>query len=252
MTPRKIALLILALALLVQRGAIAGEIDILAPTKNGPVAVKMFAASGDEPRPAVLVLHGRSGIAPFSSAYARYATALAAAGIDAWLFSYYTADDAAVMTGTGEVRRASLYTARFNAWVATIDDIAHFARTQKGNSGRAGLLGFSQGGFLAVGAAAKDARIGALVVLYGALPEPMRDEITRLPPLLALHGDADLNVPIAEGRELVERARALGGQAELIAYAGAGHGFDFDEGNRAAIDARARAVSFLRHHLIEQ
>jgi len=38
---------------------------------------------------AVLILHGRQGITPIAH-YERLATALAAAGIDAWLFSYYS------------------------------------------------------------------------------------------------------------------------------------------------------------------
>jgi len=46
----------------------------------------------------------------------------------------------------------------------------------------------------------------------------MREEIARLPPLLALHGDADQVIPIGQGRALVDRATALGGQGELIVY----------------------------------
>jgi acetyl esterase/lipase len=89
-------------------------------------------------------------------------------------------------------------------------------------------------------AAAADPRISALVVFYGGIPDMVRDRLVRLPPLLALHGEADRIVPIAEGRELVERARALGGEAELIAYPGEGHGFDLALHSPIAEDARSR------------
>ena len=119
-----------------------------------------------------------------------------------------------------------------------------FALIQKGNSGHVGLLGLSNGGFLAVGTGAIDQRIGALVVFYGGIARPIRGEITRLPPLLELHGDADRTIPITQGRALVDRAKALGGEAEQIVYPGAGHGF-----GPTSDDARGHAVDFLRHQL---
>jgi carboxymethylenebutenolidase len=109
------------------------------------------------------------------------------------------------------------------------------------------LLGLSNGGFLAVGTAAIDQRIGALVVFYGGIARPIKDEITRLPPLLEVHGDADRIIPITQGRALVDRAKALGGEAEQIVYPGAGHGFGL-----TSDDARARAVDFLRRQLKAQ
>jgi len=57
---------------------------------------------------------------------------------------------------------------------------------------------------------------------------------------------------VAEGRMLADRASALGGSAELIAYPEADRGFDFVPNSPAADDARAHAVAFLRHQLMEQ
>ena len=116
-------------------------------------------------------------------------------------------------------------------------------------TGRVGLLGLSNGGFLAVGASALDPQISAIVVFYGGIPGPLRDGIKRLPPLLALHGEADTVIPIAEGRALVDHAKTLGGEAELVIYAGAGHAFDFDERYDKAQGVRARAIAFLSEHL---
>jgi carboxymethylenebutenolidase len=239
----------LVFTLLFHLNAAAFESTLTAATVDGPVSIKVFSAPGQALRPTVLVLHGREGIVPFD-AYARYAAALAAAGIDAWLFSYYGGSDDEVMHSSGHTRRAELFRSRFRAWTKVVSDIADFALAQRTSSGQIGLLGFSNGGFLGVGTAATNRRIGALVVLYGGIPGPVRDEILGLPPLLALHGDNDKVIPIAEGQALVDRAVSLGGWAELIPYPGADHGFDFIAGSPAADDARSRVVDFLRRRLV--
>jgi fermentation-respiration switch protein FrsA (DUF1100 family) len=44
--------------------------------------------------------------------------------------------------------------------------------------------------------------------------------VKHLPPLLELHGDADHNVPLAQGEELVKLAKMAGAEAELVRYPG--------------------------------
>jgi carboxymethylenebutenolidase len=244
MTMARLAFL---LALLLCGGA-AAQTELTVPTADGSVAVKIYAAPGEAPRPTVLILHGLGGINP-APGYIHFADALAAAGIDAWLFSYYSPNDQSVMFAPGHDAHLALYTARMPIWAKKIDEIAGFALTQRQSSGKIGLLGLSNGGFLAVGAAAHDPHIAAIVVFYGGIPGPLSNEIKRLPPLLALHGDADTIIPIAEGRALVDRAKALGGPAELVVYPGVGHGFDFDESYDMARDARGRAIKFLGDQL---
>lgn len=68
-----------------------GKQDFAVTTAERLVTVRRYAAAGNDVRPAVLVLHGRSGPAPkprSAAAYDRYATALANVGIDAYLVSY--------------------------------------------------------------------------------------------------------------------------------------------------------------------
>jgi carboxymethylenebutenolidase len=230
--------------------AAAAQTELIAPTANGPINVTLLAAPGEAPRPAVLILHGRQGIAPFAAAYTRYADDLAAAGIDAWLISYYSPDDAQAMRAPDRDKQIALLHTRIRDWMKTVEDVASFALAQKLGSGRIALLGFSNGGYIAVGAAAADPRFAAIVVFYGGILDSIEADISRLPPLLALHGDADRNVPVDKGRELVDRAKALGGDAELIVYPGAGHGFDFDEQSNMARGARARAIQFLANQLL--
>lgn len=69
-------------------------------------------------------------------------------------------------------------------------------------------------------------------------------ELTRVP-LLVLHGDADPVVPIEQSRTLVRAVHEAGGRAELVEYAGEGHGFR-DAANRR--DEYRRTEDFLVRH----
>jgi hypothetical protein len=114
------------------------------------------------------------------------------------LVYYYSTADAVAMSDPDRARRTATFHARILAWAAAVDAVAGVVLARKESSGRVGLMGFSNGGFIAVAAAA-DPRISALVVFYGGVPEAVPDRLARLPPLLALHGQADRTIPIAEG-----------------------------------------------------
>jgi carboxymethylenebutenolidase len=216
------------------RGAAAEPVII--ETGGRPIEVTRHAAAGEGQRPAVLVLHGSSGLEADRAAYGRYAQALAARGIDAYLMSYYA-------PGT------SWACGCWDAWAATVLEVAHAVRRRPESSGRIGLLGFSLGGGVAV-ASARDPRITALVIFYGALPD--RTRLTRpMPPLLVLHGDADTSVPLRDGVALVDLARRHGSRAELVTYPGAGHRLS-TWGEAEARDAVDRMIAFLRAELIER
>jgi carboxymethylenebutenolidase len=242
------------IVLLLQIGAgaaFAADKELTVPTTDGPVRATVMTAQGDAPRPSVLLLHGRDGIKP-EDAYRRYAAALTVAGINAWLFSYYSPSDEQIMLNPGREAHIGRYRERFRAWAEKTAEIAEFALAQPGSSGRIGLLGLSNGGFLAVGAAAIEPRVNAIAVCYGGIPGPMRTDVTRLPPLIVLHGEADQVIPVDEGRALADKAKALGGKVQLVVYPDAGHGFDFDPVSDTARDARVRAVEFLSEWLLSR
>src|SRR5258708_3577527 len=68
----------------------AAEVQELSIDDNGrAIAVTRYAADGAKARPAVLVLHGSSGIEVNPEAYARHARALAENGIDTYLVRYF-------------------------------------------------------------------------------------------------------------------------------------------------------------------
>jgi carboxymethylenebutenolidase len=209
----------------------------LSVDSNGrAVAVTRYAAAGTAARPAVLVLHGSSGIEVNPQAYASHARKLAHSGIDAYLVRYFT-------PGSNGTCRC------WDTWAGTVANVATAILRRPEASGRIGLLGFSLGGAVAV-ASARDPRIAALVVFYGFIPNDQQSARTdRLPPLLVLHGDADDHVPLRSGQDLVSLARQLGDRAELVVYPGEGHGHSAWR-DPAASDAINRTIGFFRAELI--
>jgi carboxymethylenebutenolidase len=225
--------------------------EVRVAADDGEILARRYPADGDGKRPAVLALHGSRGVELDPNAYARHAEALAAAGIDAYLVPYFTAADAQAhdpKTSTPESRGA-YNSGRFAGWSRRVSSVVSAVLARPGSTGRIGLLGFSLGGFVAAQTAAEDARVTALAVLYGGMPDTMVARVTHLPPLLELHGDADRTVPPAKGAELVRLARGLGAPAEQATYPGRGHGFDFSDKDPMTADAIARVVRFFRANL---
>lgn len=225
---------------------VAARTVTLSATRH-PVTATLFPAAGDGKRPAVILLHGRQGLAPFAASYRRQAEALAEAGMDAYLLTYYDAEDLARANAPDPAARQALFRERAAAWAGLVRDVAGDILAGALSSGRVGLLGFSQGGFLAAGVAGTDPRIAALVVYYGGVPSVFRDAVRHLPPLLELHGDADAVVAPAEGKALIDLARACGGQATMRVFPGAGHGFSGEDAGKAQM----MTVDFLRRHLLQ-
>jgi carboxymethylenebutenolidase len=79
--------------------------------------------------------------------------------------------------------------------------------------------------------------------------EAMVSQVKRLPPLIELHGEADRNVPFAMGEQLVKLGKAVGAEAELVAYPGKPHGFDFSDTDPMTTDAVSRVVRFFESRL---
>jgi carboxymethylenebutenolidase len=230
----------------------AGTPDELSvEAEDGGVRLTRYAADQAGKRAGVLVLHGSRGFERKPAAYQRYADALNAAGIDAYLVRYSTNTDTQRLdpkTSTGQSRNT--YEAeRYGSWTRRVSSVVTAALARPKNSGRIGLLGFSLGGYVAAATAAHDGRIAALAVLYGGMPDAMVSEVKRLPPLIELHGEADRNVPLASGQKLVKLARAIGSEAELVTYPGRAHGFDFSDTDPMTPDSVARVTRFFQTRL---
>ncbi len=160
--------------------------DFSVEADEGRVALARYATDQAGKRPGVVVLHGSSGIELKPRAYQRYADALNAAGMDAYLARYFTASDLQALdpkTSSREGREA-YYPERFAGWAKRVSSVVTAILARPESSGRLGLLGFSLGGFVAASTAARDDRITALAVLYGGMPDAMVSGVKRLPPLI--------------------------------------------------------------------
>jgi dienelactone hydrolase len=187
--------------------------------------------------PAVIGLHGSGG---GYSTMAEPAAMLAAQGFAVYVLHYFD------RTGHSEAHDRKIIFRHFFAWAKTLWDAVSFVAQQPGvDPDRIGLLGFSLGAYLALSAAAVDSRIRAVVEFFGGLPKEVKFFMRRFCPVLILHGDADLTVPVEEAyhlREVLERKNI---PYEMQIYPGVGHTFSGETWR----DAGLRTLAFLQKHL---
>ncbi len=205
---------------------------------NGrPVQVERFEPRGT-PRAAVLVLHGADGLTYRGPSYRELARDLAGEGFLALLVHYFDSTGGGFQGFLNEPFR-------FMAWMQAVADGVSYARTQLGEAPGVGLVGFSLGAYLSLAVAAQDERVGAVVDVFGGLHELLLPGVTRLPPVLILHGDADPVVPVSEAYSLERLLKRLGVAYEMRVYPGEGHSFH----GATAQDAFRRMAAFLGKHL---
>ena len=219
-------------------------------TAAGDVAVRCHSAPGDGPRPVVVLLHGASGFAPFARHYESHAEALVPHGLRVCAVLYYSTEDAATMADRQRADRATLFQRRFMDWLRAIHGVVdHLGGLSTTEPGAIGVLGFSQGAYLAVAVAGTHRSVKALAELYGGFPFALESQISRLPATLIVHGEADTVVPVQEAHAMEAIARTRATTYSIKLYPGAGHGFDVQADDAQAIDARKQVVDFLVRHL---
>lgn len=119
---------------------------------------------------------------------------------------------------------------------------------------RVGAIGFCMGGQLALYAATRDARIGAVVDCYGVHPKVELELSGLRAAVLGIFAERDTFVPPAAVRELEADLRAAGRRVHCTIYPGVGHAF-LNDTRPDAYDASAAArawaeiLSFLRAEL---
>jgi len=210
-----------------------------------PSTIRIASAAGSTRHPAILLLHGRGGYAAGKDFYDRYASHLASHGYDVYAVQYYDAADERIMESPDRSTRQDRFGRRLRGWIATVrEGIGYVSRQPTTDAHKIGLIGFSNGALIAVGSAGLDRRVGAVVELYGAMPSALSGEITRLPPTLILHGDADEVIGVEKAYSLERFLRQRSIPYAIHIYPGADHGFDADPASPEAQDAEQRAVKF--------
>ena len=143
----------------------------------------------------------------------------------------------------------NVFEARIYDWAILVDNLADYLKAQKNSIGKVGLIGFSDGGTLATGAAALDKNITAAVIYYGMDSQNVGIEEKRFPPMLLLHGDADQVIPWSQGERLAQHIQGLHAHVEFVLFPGEKHGFGGDTSTKHGADALKRTIVFLHQQM---
>jgi carboxymethylenebutenolidase len=123
--------------------------------------------------------------------------------------------------------------------ISDLDATVAWAKSQGGDTGRLGIIGFCRGGRTVWEYSAANPSLKAGVAFYGPLvdPEPLKGiwpkSATDLAadmkaPVLGLYGEADQGIPVASVEAMKAKLQAAGKKAEFKIYPGAPHGFHAD------------------------
>lgn len=121
--------------------------------------------------------------------------------------------------------------------LSDLDGTVAWAKSQGGDTGRLGIVGFCRGGRTVWEYAAHSGALKAGVAFYGSLVDPANPAWPKSPlqlvpemkaPVLGLYGEADAGIPVAQIEQMEAALAAAGKTAEFKIYPGAPHGFHAD------------------------
>jgi carboxymethylenebutenolidase len=123
--------------------------------------------------------------------------------------------------------------------LSDLDATVAWAKSQGGNTGRLGIMGFCRGGRTVWEYAAHNKDLKAGVAFYGPLLDPpgqsaiwpksplgLASEMKA--PVLGLYGEADQGIKVEQVKDMEAKLKAAGKTAEFHIYPGAPHGFHAD------------------------
>jgi dienelactone hydrolase len=184
-------------------------------------------SGGSERVPAVVMLHGSSGISPAGERWTRELNGL---GIATFLIDSFTGRG--LSSTVEDQSRLGQMAMVYDAYRA----LELLAKHPRIDPARIGLFGNSRGGVGALYAsvsrfqrlhAPKDVAFAVYVSLYPPCTREYIDDAKVADrPIRIFHGTADLIAPIERCRAYVRRMRAAGADVQLVEYDGAHHGFD--------------------------
>lgn len=204
-----------------------------------PVRLEAFSPPGAERSPALLLIHGASGLNGGNRYVPQVAGALAAEGFTAVLVRYFDATET-TQADDAEMR------AHFDRWLQVLDDaVTAVAELPEVDPERIATVGYSLGGYLAVAHASRDRRIRAVVEFAGGIDREFAKSVTQLPPTFIVHGESDRRVPFTRAAELEAVLARLGAPYETRYFPGEGHLLS----PPAALESLMATADFLRRQL---
>jgi dipeptidyl aminopeptidase/acylaminoacyl peptidase len=208
-------------------------------TAGRPVRLEAFFPPGGERSPALLLLHGASGMNGGNRYIPHVAGALAAEGLATVLVRYFDSTET-TYADDAEIRR------HFDRWLQAIDDaVTAVAQLPEVDPERLALVGYSLGGYLAIAHASRDRRIRAVVEFAGGIDREFAKGVTHLPPTLIVHGENDRRVPFSRAAELEAVLERVGAPYDTRYFPGEGHLLS----PAAALVSLTEAADFLNRHL---
>jgi carboxymethylenebutenolidase len=121
--------------------------------------------------------------------------------------------------------------------LSDLDSTVAWAKSQGGDTGRLGIVGFCRGGRTVWEYAAHSGALKAGVAFYGSLVDPANPAWPKSPlqlvpemkaPVLGMYGEADAGIPVAQVEQMKAALAAAGKTAEFKIYPNAPHGFHAD------------------------
>ena len=121
--------------------------------------------------------------------------------------------------------------------LSDLDATAAWAKSEGGDTGRLGIMGFCRGGRTVWEYSAHNPNLKAGVAFYGSLVDPANPGWPKSPtqlapemkaPVLGLYGEADQGIPVSQVDTLKGALQAAGKTFEIKVYPGAPHGFHAD------------------------
>jgi len=122
--------------------------------------------------------------------------------------------------------------------VADLDATVAWAKSQGGNTGRLGIIGFCRGGRTVWEYSAHNPNLKAAAAFYGPPKDPPnaamgpKSPLQLVPemkaPVIGLYGAEDAGIPVADVEAMKAALSAAGKTAEFHIYPGAPHGFEAD------------------------
>jgi len=238
-------------------GLVAGPVSIKLPDGNLPA----YAArpTGNGPFPIVLVNEEIFGVHEYIKDVCRRLAKLGYFAIAPEVYARIA--DLSQMSDIQQIVREVIAKAPDAQVQADLDAAIAWAAANGGDGNRLAVTGFCRGGRNTWLYAAHNPKLKAAVAWYGPVqgptspiqPATASDLANQLKcPLLGLYGGQDASIKVEDVKAAAERARAAGGEVDIVVYPEAPHGFhaDYRPSYRPveAEDGWMRMLAFFRQH----